>query len=169
VPLVLRHPRAVLMAETFFRRHAADLARVPAAGERVALVTSGNHCQGTIFRNGTHLVTEALERRIDEISRSIPGFYFGRFDIRFADLESFLQGDGFKIVEINGASAEATHIWDASVSLLDAYATLFEQFRMLFAIGAANRKRGSRPSGVIRFVRDVRSFRKLARSYPTTR
>ena len=37
--------------------------------------------------------------------------------------------------------AEATHIWDASATLPDAYVTLFEQFRILFEIGAANRRR----------------------------
>jgi hypothetical protein len=48
--------------------------------------------------------------------------------------------EGFTIVECNGAGAEATHIWDARVRLLDAYRTLFRQFALLWKIGARNRE-----------------------------
>jgi hypothetical protein len=167
--LIGADPRARRLADLYRERHRERLDEVLAEGELFPLVFAGNHCQGTIFKDGSHLVTPELERRIDEISRSIPGFFFGRYDIRFTALEGFLRAEDLSIVEINGASAEATHIWDASATLLDAYATLFEQFRIVFTIGAANRRLGHRPLGVIRFVSDALSFRKLARSYPKTR
>ena len=69
---------------------------------------------------------------------------------------------------VHGAGAEATHIWDASVRLTDAYATLFEQFRILFEIGAENRRRGHRPLGLLRFLREALAYRRVARMYPQT-
>jgi len=166
--LIEADPRARLIPQVYLERHAAIADRVLPAGEVLPLVFAGNHCQGAIFRDGTHLATPQLLDRCERIAASMSEFYFGRFDVRFRDLEAFLRGDDFRIIEINGAGAEATHIWDASVRLSDAYATLFEQFRILFEIGAANRKRGYRPLGLMRFLREALAYRKIARLYPQT-
>jgi hypothetical protein len=99
----------------------------------------------------------------------MPDFHFGRFDIRFTDLEAFLRGEDLFIIEINGASGEATHIWDPAMGLEEACRTLFRQFRALFQIGSANRRRGHRPIGVVRFLRDAMAYRRLARTYPPAR
>jgi membrane protein DedA with SNARE-associated domain len=167
--LIEADPRASRIAPLYLERHRERLEQVLAEGERLRLAFAGNHCQGTIFRDGTPLLTPELAARVDSIAESIPEFWFGRFDIRFDDLGEFLQGEDLAIVEINGASAEATHIWDASVRLGDAYRTLFTQFRTLYEIGAANRRRGHRPLGVIRFLRDALAYRRLAGGYPQTR
>jgi hypothetical protein len=132
------------------------------------LVFSGNHCQGTIFKNGVSEITEALLDRFDAIARSMPEFYFGRFDVRFKDKESFLKGESFRIIEVNGAGAEAIHIWDSSMKIGEAYRTLFKQYKILFEIGASNRKRGHRPLGAYRFLRDFFSYCLQAGRYPTT-
>ena len=53
-------------------------------------------------------------------------------------------GDGrLSIVELNGVSAESTHIYDARHSVLYAWRTLCAQWRLAFEIGAANRDRGA--------------------------
>ncbi|MCH7978295.1 MAG: hypothetical protein IH935_04875 [Acidobacteria bacterium] len=77
-----------------------------------------------------------------------------------------ISGNNDEGVEINGAGAEATHIWDPEASLSGAYATLFEQFRVLFAISHENRLKGHRPLGPIRFLKDVLLYHKVARKYP---
>jgi hypothetical protein len=166
--LIRDDPRARRFASIYLERHARIAERILAAGEELPLVFAGNHCQGAIFEDGTHLATAELADRLDEIARAMPEFWFGRFDIRFARLDSFLRGQEFRIIEINGAGAEATHIWDASTRLSDAYRTLFEQFGVLFAIGAANRRRGFRPMGVVRFLGEVVAYRRAARGYPRT-
>jgi hypothetical protein len=166
--LIEADARARLLAHVYLERHTAHSDRVLGAGEPFPLVFAGNHCQGAIFRDGTHLATPELLQRIDGIARAMPEFYFGRFDVRFSDLERFLLGDELHIVEINGAGAEATHIWDASMTLRAAYLTLFRQLRILFAIGAANRRRGHRPIRIGTFVREALAYRRLARCYPLT-
>jgi hypothetical protein len=89
------------------------------------------------------LWTAALERRIDDIARAHPGFYVGRFDVRYESVDAFKEGRGLAIVELNGATAESTDIYDPDRSLLSAYRRLFQQWSIVFAIGAANRAAGA--------------------------
>jgi hypothetical protein len=91
--------------------------------------------------NGNDLATEALTTKIDQIAKQIPNFYFGRFDVRYDNPESLKKGDGFEIVEVNGAGSEATHIWDPSTKLLEAYRVLFQQWELLFKIGGEVKNR----------------------------
>jgi membrane protein DedA with SNARE-associated domain len=144
--LVLDDPRAVLMARTYFERHADRLWEVPAEGETVRLVDIGTHCRGALFLDGGWVATEALREEIDRISRSFEGFFFGRYDLRGPSIESFQRGEGIKVVELNGVTSEATHIYDPKNGLLEAYRVVFEQWRLAFAIGAANRALGARPT-----------------------
>jgi membrane protein DedA with SNARE-associated domain len=155
--LILAHPRYRLQARTFLTRHASVLSRVLVDGERMPLALAGNHAQGTLFRDGWHLWTPALERRIDEIARSFPGFYVGRFDIRYGDVKLFKEGRELAIVELNGATAESTDIYDPAGSLLRAYRRLFAQWSIVFAIGAANRAAGVQPTSMRRLFELVRA------------
>jgi membrane protein DedA with SNARE-associated domain len=167
--LIESDPRAKMMADTFLARHQDVLDTILEKGQRFQLVFAGNHKQGCIFRDGSHLLNDTIAEKIDLIAKQIPDFYFGRFDIRYKDLESFQQGESFKIIEINGAGAEATHIWDPEGTLLGAYGTLFEQFRVLFEIGSQNRKAGHRPLGAISFLNDVLQYHRVARRYPAAK
>jgi hypothetical protein len=151
--LIWTHPRYRLQASVFLTRHDAERRRVLAEGERFGLAIAGNHCQGTMFLDGTHLITPALERRIDEIARQIPGFYIGRFDVRYRSVEAFKRGDDLAIVELNGVTSESTNIYDPSFSLLDAWRVLCRQWTLVFEIGAANRARGHAPASGRRLLR----------------
>jgi pimeloyl-ACP methyl ester carboxylesterase/membrane protein DedA with SNARE-associated domain len=155
--LILRHPRLRMQAAIFTRRHAAGLVRVPGEGERVRLAIAGNHCQGTMFLDGGHLLTPALERTVDALVQPFPGFFFGRLDVRYSSLESFKAGRGFKILELNGVTSESTNVYDPSRGLLAAYKTLWRQCTLLFEIGDANRRRGHRTSSLRELLRAARA------------
>ena len=155
--LIARHPRYRLQADVFLARQ-ADPARVPDAGEVVRLARAGNHCQGTEFRDGRHLRTPELEAAVDAIARRIDGFHFGRFDVRYASPDALARGEGFAIVELNGVTSEATHVYDPDGSLVAAWRTLRQQWSLAFAIGAANRARGHRPVGARRLARLVAAY-----------
>src|SRR5207253_11469807 len=86
--LVNADGRASLIASTYLDRFPELLGRVLPTGERVRLVEAGNHCQGCIFRDGGHLNSERLCDRIDQISRALPGFFIGRYDIRYSSDEA---------------------------------------------------------------------------------
>jgi len=158
--------RAALMARIYLRRFAARRDEVLMPGETLKLVETGNHAQGCIFGDGMHLYTEGLERVIDEISQRLPGFFVGRYDIRYANEEDFKQGRNLQIIELNGATSEATSIYDPRNSLFSAYRTLFRQWRLVFAIGAINRANGQTPSSLATLWRNWRQYSAAALSYP---
>jgi hypothetical protein len=164
--LIRADSRASLMAGIYLRRFVNRRSEVLAPGETLKLVETGNHAQGCIFRDGMHLQTKALERVIDQISRKLPGFFIGRYDMRYESEEDFKRGRNFQIVELNGASSEATSIYDARNSLFLAYRTLFRQWRLVFAIGAANRLHGHTPSSLTELCRNWRQYSVAALSYP---
>jgi membrane protein DedA with SNARE-associated domain len=157
--LIWAESRLRMQAATFLARHGALRTWVLAAGERLRLAFAGNHAQGTLFRDGHHLITPALEDRIDQIARSYPGFFIGRFDVRYADVERFKAGDDLAIVELNGATAESTNIYDPHSTLASAYRQLFRQWSLVFAIGDANLRRGAGRLTVARLVALLRAHR----------
>ena len=162
--LIWSDARARFMAEKYLRRLGDRRSEVLRAGESLKLVEAGNHAQGCIFRDGAHLWSEELERRVDEISQKLDGFYIGRYDIRYSSDEELRAGKNFQIIELNGAASEATNIYDARNSLWSAYRTLFRQWELVFAIGAANRARGTAPD---RLVPLWRAWREAARGMAT--
>jgi len=160
--LILQDPRARIIANVYFSRHHADLDRVPKAGEVVQISECGNHCQGAIFLNGAELNSPQLLDAIARVAQQIPDFYIGRIDIRYESVEKLRQGQGFKIIEVNGAGSEATHIWDPSTSLVEAYKVLFHQWGLVFQIGAKVRELGlvQRPVRLLILFRDWFSLAK---------
>jgi hypothetical protein len=166
--LIHDDPRAGRLAHLYLHRHAARLDSVPARGEAIRLAFAGSHSRGAIFRNGTHLVTPAMEARFEALARQLPEFHFGRFDIRFADFAELQRGERFTIVEINGAGAESTHIWDRKTTLMQAWRDLMRQYRWLFEIGSANRARGFAPMRWADFIAAYRREKALTPRYPAT-
>ena len=150
--LILNDRRAVSMARTYFDSLQDRLLEIPTPGESVQLIEIGTHCRGSIFLDGMEIKTDAMEKAIDKLARGYDGFYFGRFDIRTPSLEDFQRGDNFKIVELNGVTSEATSIYDPRHSLIEAYKTLFTQWRIAFAIGAQNRSLGFKPTSLRKLI-----------------
>jgi hypothetical protein len=164
--LIMADPRHGKLRHLYLARLGARLGEVPARGERVRLVFAGNHCKGSIFRNGAAEITPALTARIEAIARNMPDFCFGRIDVRFASLQGLREGREFSIIEINGVGSEATHIWDPETSLREVFSAQFRHYRAAFEIGRENRRRGFRSSGVWAMWRDWRNQRRLMESYP---
>ncbi|MFW5682260.1 MAG: alpha/beta fold hydrolase [Phycisphaeraceae bacterium] len=154
--LIFRDRRLRMQAGVFLNRFADESEDVIPEGETRSLAVSGNHAQGTLFRDGSHLQTDALEARIDEIARQYEGFYFGRFDLRYTDPEAFKRGEDLAIVELNGVTSESTNLYDPDRSLWWAYGVLFAQWREAFAIGDINRKRGAEATSIWKVWRKMR-------------
>jgi hypothetical protein len=164
--LIEADSRARLIAHTYLKRFSAQTERVIARGERFRLVEAGNHCQGCEFRDGSELFTGELLDTFDYISQNLRGFFVGRFDVRYWSDDELRQGRNFQIIELNGAASEATHVYDSRNSLWSAYGTLFRQWRIVYAIGAANRRLGFRPPSPYAVWRDWREFATQACEFP---
>jgi membrane protein DedA with SNARE-associated domain len=129
-----------------------QLDRVPASGELVQIAFISNQRAGGLYRDAHRYITSALQDRFDRISRSMPEFHYGRFDIRFESTEALMRGEGFSIVEINGIGGEAIDVWDPQLPVMEAYRRLIAQQRLLFEIGDSNRRRGFKPMGGASFI-----------------
>ncbi len=164
--LILIDPRAGKVPQLYLPRLEGRLDSVPAQGERVQLVFVGNHCKGSVFEDGSALVTPALTRAVDGLARAMPDFFFGRIDVRFDSLPALRRGEGFTVIEINGVGSEATHIWDPRTTLWEAWRAQFFHYGAAFRIGAANRRRGFAPSGIRTVYRDWKRQRRLMAAYP---
>jgi hypothetical protein len=164
--LILADDRAVCMSDFYLRKNAERIQGVPAVGEKVQLVEIGTHCRGAIFLDGAETITPALEEVIDQIAKSFDGFFFGRFDIRVPSRQDFMEGRKLKVIELNGVTSEATHIYDPKLSLFDAYRVLFQQWRIAFEIGNLNRAGGMRPASVGELLNATREYHSLAQGHP---
>jgi hypothetical protein len=163
--LLLQDRDTIGMARFHLRQQSGRLRDVPQAGERMMLGDCGSHCRGARFYDGRRVLTPLLEAAFDDIARTYEGFYFGRFDVRACSLDDFRRGQGFKVIELNGVTSEATHIYDPAISLRRAYRALFEQWRLAFEIGAANAKRGAQVTSMWALVRLLIHYREASKGH----
>lgn len=141
--LIHDNDRAQLQWEKLKVKFAGELQTIPPMGTTIELVSIGNHALGTKFLNCNYLITAELSRSFDTISKQIPGFYFGRFDLRCASVED-LESGKVSIMELNGCGAEPAHIYDPSFKFFDAVAVLFRHWKAIFEIARENRNKGIR-------------------------
>ena len=166
--LIEDNPRAGQLSHLYLPRHQDKLEHVLAEGEEFQLAFAGSHSRGSIFRDGNQYITKALTERLDEIFNDFDGFHYGRLDVKFRDIHSLMQGEDFTILEVNGASSEAAHIWDRNTPLREIFSTLLQQYRILFDIGAQQKQRGHKPPSFKSLFAAWQEERRLVQQYPTT-
>ena len=164
--LILADNRAVAMSSYYVEKNCADAHRTLAAGEQFQLVEIGTHCRGAIFLDGGRHLTKALGEAMDRIAGRFVGFYFGRFDVRVPSPANLEAGRLLKVVELNGVTSEATHIYDPKLGLGEAYRVLFKQWRLAFEIGNENRVRGAVPTSPRKLFQMLRLYHRMSKAYP---
>lgn len=110
-------------------------------GEKKLVQPIGNHCLGTRFINANHLITPTMVEAFNKISDGIPGFYFGRFDIKAASDEDLQQGKTIKVMEVNGTTSEPGHIYDMeTMTLWKAWRDVWRGMYIICTIGMMNHR-----------------------------
>ncbi|GAA4335257.1 NRDE family protein [Flaviaesturariibacter amylovorans] len=137
--LLQQEPRYRLQLPQLRRKLGPQLSEVLAPGEERVLVPFGNHSRGAKFIDVSDRIDPELTASIDRICREVPGFYFGRLDIRYESWEQLRAGRRFAIVELNGAGSEPAHIYDPRHSLLFAWKEICRHLRILFEISRRNK------------------------------
>lgn len=161
--LIYSHDRAIAMLGTFLGRFGGRLDEIPDAGTRIPLGELGTHARGSLFLDGCHLITPQLASRVNEIASSFDGFYFGRFDLKAPDDEALREGRGIRLMELNGVTAEETHMYDPAHGLLFAWRTLCRQWRCAFEIASENVRSGHRATPPREFLRNLAAARRRQR------
>lgn len=139
--LILEKDRAKIQWTTLQHLYKDRLMEILPKGKVIELVSVGNHCLGTTFLNGNHLITQKLNDSYDALSKHIDGFYFGRYDLRCSTLED-LENGTVKIMELNGCGAEPAHIYQPGSSLLAAIRFLIIHWQNLYRVSSENHERG---------------------------
>ena len=151
--LILSDARARLIASTLFHRWSGKLDEIIPAGKALQLVEIGAHCRGSVFLDAQHLSTPALIEQMHRLTAAVPGFYFGRIDLRVPDADALRLGQGIQVLEINGVAAESAHIYNPDTPLLSGYRAMFRQWTKAFEIGSYNAKQGAPSTGPLALLK----------------
>lgn len=139
--LIMNDERAQHYSELIKELNKNILETIPKSKEEVILNVIGNHCKGTQFIDGNHLIDRKLEIFSDKLNADIEGWFYGRIDIKYNNFEEFLEGKNFKIIEVNGVISEPTHIYDASKgSYFKALKSIKNHWKLIYVIGVKNHK-----------------------------
>ncbi len=140
--LIKKNPRYALQLKALRLEYGKQLLNVLPKGEKLNLVPYGNHARGAKFIDVSHWISPKLTETINEMCLQIPGFYFGRLDVMYNNLEELERGENFAIVELNGAASEPTHIYDPKHSLFFAWRELAKHITLMYKISVENHKNG---------------------------
>ena len=156
--------RHILQLPALHKLLGRDMKIILKDGEERLLVPYGNHARGALFVDYSHWADEKLVSAIDNICKKIPGFYFGRLDVRFDSLEKLKEEKDFSLIEVNGAGSEPTHMYDPKHNLFHAWGEIIRHWRILHRISRINHRKGVKymtfKEGVQMF-RDVKKYDKI--------
>lgn len=162
--LILNQNRAVLQYEKLVDRFGGRWNEVLPEGEVLVLEQVGNHCRGTMFMDRNHKKDEALREVMTGLLKSMPGMYYGRFDMRVRSWESLSAGQDIMVLEFNGVASEPAHIYQPGNSLFRAYRDIAFHWGIIRRISRQNRALGYAPvsyreliSGLILYFRYKRT------------
>lgn len=164
--LILDDKRAFLYYKLFKKLHQENFYNIPPKGKIVKLTVIGNHSKGTQFINGNHLIDVILTEFLDELTTSIPDFYYGRFDVKFKTLAKLKNGQDFKILELNGILAEPTHIYDTDKSnYFASLKCIWQHWRIMDKIARKNHADFDVPYPKLKpFLKDLTWLRKHSKT-----
>lgn len=140
--LILQNPRSSFQLVSLAKIHGNLMEKVLLKDEIFVLMPFGSHTRGAKFTDVSYEANHKLLETINTICTQIPGFYYGRLDIRYTTFEELAEGNNFKIIEINGAGSEPTHIYDPKHSLIFAWKEIFKHWKLLYQISSINKKYG---------------------------
>jgi hypothetical protein len=164
--LILADDKVFLYYDLLNNIHKQKMDEIPLKGRTITLSEIGNHSKGTQFLTGNHLISNSLEYVFDKLNHQIDGWYYGRIDLKYNSWEELLEGENFKIVEINGVMSEPTHIYDATTgaTFYDAVKTIKYNWKIMNKIALKNhRVYNIAYPKLVPFVRDMMDLRKHAK------
>jgi hypothetical protein len=148
--------RSIMYLESLEQMHRSRLQEIIPDGKEMVVSHYGNHARGSKFLDCSGMADDELLDTIDAISKTIPGFYFGRFDIRFRSWDLLRKGKEFTIIEVNGAGAEPTHMYDPRHSIFFAWKEIIRHWNIMEKISRMNHKKGV---PFLTFRQGIRIFR----------
>lgn len=135
--LVHRHPRARYHLPLLTEQYADVWQDIMPSWERMEIVEIGTHSRWSTFVDVSDMASQALVDIFDELSKQVPGFFYGRYDVRTKDMEALLHGN-YSIMEINPTYGEPTWMYDPSYSFWQQQAILLQHRSLMYTIAMQN-------------------------------
>jgi hypothetical protein len=161
--LLMQDDRSVLQMNSLQNVYGEYLESVLPAGENKLLVPYGNHARGSKFLDDSNLIDQQLTDVVNNICSAIDEFYFGRLDIKYNDWQDLKKGKNFSVIEVNGAGAEPTHIYDPRHSIFFAWKEIVRHWFILNKVSMMNHRRGVKYLTVKEGLRMFRNDREHSR------
>lgn len=120
----------------------ALLERVPAVAEVVVLDHVAQQAHGARFWDAHELITPEVTAFFDQLVSPIDGFFLGRFDLKATGPSSLVDGNGLKVLELNGTASVPLHVFDPKVSFWQTYRAMYRHWAAIYRISVANHRRG---------------------------
>lgn len=140
--LVMGNPRSAFQIKAIEQKMGSEMQKILPENEEIMLIPFGSHTRGAKFIDISTEVTEKLEKKINEICTKVNGFYFGRLDVMYENPFFLQEGENFKIIEINGAKSEPTHMYDPKHSLFFAWKEIARHWKIMAEISRKNHETG---------------------------
>ena len=140
--LVMENPRSAYQIKAVEQQMRNEMQKIIPENEVIILVPFGSHTRGAKFIDISTEITEKLEQKIDEICTKVNGFYYGRLDVMYENMELLKNGENFKIIEINGSKSEPTHMYDPKHSLFFAWKEITKHWEIMAKISRKNHQAG---------------------------
>lgn len=158
--LILASEDLKYQSKEILTHHRSKLDKVLAKGKNFILSYASNRSQGGKLVSLSHEIDKKLLEIFDSLSHRTRYFYYGRYDIKCANLNSLKNGKDFSILEYNGAGAGVQHIYGNKLSLWKAWGIILNHWQMLYRISSFNHKVKKVPywehSRGRRFLREAR-------------
>lgn len=159
--LVRRNKRYILQWQQITSLYSGKLNDVLPAGEKLVLVPYGNHSRGSLFTDLSYKATDKLNDTINKLCLQVPGFYYGRLDIRFNSWEELENGEAFSVIELNGSGSEPTHIYDPKHSIFFAWREIARHWRIVYRLSRENNKRGTAYITLRKGREEIKAFKQI--------
>ncbi len=156
--LIMKYPRVRFRLREMRSKHREKLHVVLGMGEKYCLSPALNLSRGGKLVSLANEKDDRLLKVFDDLSHHTGNFYYGRYDIKCASVESLRQGKDFSILEFNGSGAEPHHVYGNGNHLLKACGILVSHWRILYRISRINHGAGVPYWGFrrgLKFIRDA--------------
>lgn len=159
--LIVKDFRANHYAEYLANTNRERLDFVPVKDDLLQISDIGNHCKGTTFINGNYLINDQFTQTMDAINHQIEGWFYGRMDVKYNNLEELIAGKNLKIMEINGIISEPTHIFDPSkMTFIRSLGEIRKHWKIVYEISILNHQKGVPYKSIFEFVKEIIELKK---------
>ena len=139
--LVKKNPRLATRIPLLEKRFKKEWETILPKDKHLLIEPIGNHNRGTTFLDGRNYYSKELLDWTANCARQIPGFDYGRFDLKIKDKNAFKRKKNIKIMEVNGVNSEPIHIYDPNYSIWNAYRDIFFQMKIIFDLSQKRLKK----------------------------